>query len=118
MRYIRHKSQDSRGEFRDAIFDEGIPSVDRIEVLRKMAQIDRGERSPASFGEEAAPGLYVWSSEMFETSQGRRGIWLSYEPPGDGATILRAFATYTGGPRESEVAVLVSRDRQQNGTRT
>lgn len=118
MRYIEHKGQDSRREFREAIFDEEIPSLDRIEVLRKMAQIDQGKRSPASFGQEVAPGLYVWSSEMFETSQGRRGIWLSYEPPGDGAVILRAFATYTGGPREDEVAVLVSRDRQRHGTRT
>jgi len=118
MRYIQHKGQSSRGEFQAVMDDRGIPSLERIEVLRKMAQIDKGKRSPASFGEEAAPGVYVWSSDMFETSQGRRGIWLSYEPPGDGATILRAFATFTGGPRESEVAVLVSRDRQQGGTRT
>lgn len=80
-----------------------------------MAQVDKGERSPGSFGDPVAPGLYVWSSEMFDTEQGGRGIWLCYEPPGDGAAILRAFSTYTGGPREAEVAVLVARDRLRSG---
>ena len=115
MRYIQHKGQNSRDEFQAVIQDSGIPSLDRVEMLRKMAQIDRGDRPPGSFGDAAAAGLYVWSSDMFDTAQGRRGILLCYQPPGEGAAILRAFSTFTGGPREAEVAVLVSRDRLQSG---
>lgn len=120
MRYIEHKGQSSCDEFLTVLRDEGIPSMDRIELLRRIAQVDVGERTPATFGEPdpSVPTFQVWRSVMFETPQGTRGIWLAYESgETGGVTVLLASARFIGAPQESRLALAQARDRQVNGTR-
>ena len=120
MRYIKHKGLSSLDEFVTVLRDEGIPSMDRIELLRRIAQVDAGERAPATFGEPdpSVPTFQVWRSVMFETPQGTRGIWLAYDAgEAGGVTVLLASARFIGAPRESTLALAQASDRQVNGTR-
>lgn len=96
--------------------DKGLPSLERIELFRRIAQVDAGERPADSVGAlEPEDEFYVWSSKMFDTAQGERGMWLAFGSGSGGVTVLRASRTFTGGPREHEVAVFLSRDRLRSG---
>lgn len=119
MRYIDHRGSSSRDEFRTVLEDDQLPSFDRIELMRLLADIDGERRAPDSLGapQGTKPEIYVWISEPFDTEQGRRQIWLSYEQTDSGTTLLHTFATFTGGARQSEYALDVTVDRQKLGTR-
>ncbi|MGE0665353.1 MAG: hypothetical protein AB7O49_02240 [Sphingomonadales bacterium] len=98
--------------------DNGLPSLERIELFRRVSQVDAGERSADSVGALEPKGeFYTWSSGMFDTAQGKRGMWLAFGSDLGGVTVFRASPAFTGGPREHEVAVLLSRDRLKNGER-
>ncbi len=121
MRYIRHKGLNSYDEFSAMVFDEGIPSMDRIELLRRIAEVDAGTRSPDTVGEPDPdfPSFRVWRSVMFETDQGRRSMWLAYEVAATGGvTVLRASSRFIGTAQEIASARAQARDRQLNGVRT
>ncbi|MXN63604.1 hypothetical protein GR183_01700 [Stappia sp. GBMRC 2046] len=119
MRYIDHRGSSSRDEFRAVLEDSQIPSLVRIELMRRLADIDGGRRAPDAFGtaQDSNPEFYVWISDPFDTEQGRRQIWLAYEHAGNGTTVLHVFATFTGGARQSEYALDVTVDRQRLGSR-
>jgi hypothetical protein len=119
MRYISLRGRSSEDEFRAMLADREIETAYRREVLTSLSDIEARRRTPATFGvrHPSSPDFYVWTSGYFRTPSGRRAIWLAYEPDGPRTTLLHVLATFTGGPREREMALMTAKDRQINGER-